>query len=115
MNMKESEQEIEKLDIQLKDLDSQVEKLMNKKRRIQSTINKEKSLIFIKENNITKENTQCCDVEDGPYFGHISKFAKWLKKNSNKKWCEWNGSIFLTSDVVNDKYEYTDGRYRYLK
>jgi len=110
--MKTLESKVKELELKVKGLESTVKTLNSEKSRIQNTIDKRRSsIVFIKENNITKSNTEHSDTEDGLWFGHFSKFGEWLENNSKKKWCEWNGVIYLTSDIVSGVFERTDGHY----
>lgn len=53
---------------------------------------------WIAENGVLLE-----DVErltwDKPYFASIQQFADWLRENSIKPWCEWNGTIYSTFEI----------------
>jgi hypothetical protein len=50
-------------------------------------------------NNVTKKKVQL-STGDVPWFGHVSKFAEWLKKNRpNMQYAEWNGRIYFASEL----------------
>lgn len=115
MNMETAEAQIEHLNSQISELYDKIAPLNAKKREIQKTIDKENSRIFIKENGITRYNTQSSNDKNMELFGHISKFADWLRDCGTCQWCEWNGRIFLVKDVIAGKFEYTDARYEDLQ
>jgi len=68
-------------------------------------------LTSLKEINveiIDQTDIEYSSGEDKPWFGHVHRFAIWLKKNSKKKYCEWNGNIYniqeLTTSMNSEKF-----------
>lgn len=91
--VKEIENEIENLEKEIKPLNSKLNSLHHQKRNLMS---KE----FIRVNNITKDDVEFyTGDEDKPYFFCITNFIEWLKRNSNKRFAEWNGGIYFQSDL----------------
>lgn len=63
------------------------------------------SRTWIAENKVTKGDIQHSDGNGLPWFETISEFASWLRgKKSLKKWVEWNGHIYLTSEILAGKF-----------
>jgi len=60
-----------------------------------------KSKQFIHVNGITRDNVEMSKGDDRPWFGHVWKFAEWLRRKPEaKRWAEWNGRIYHTSDLL---------------
>lgn len=73
------------------------------------------SLEFIRVNQIRREDVEMVEGEGKPYFGQLGFFVSWLKRNSNKRWAEWNGRIYHTSDFLAGMMPETPGRICDLK
>lgn len=96
MNPTEIEASIDELSIELAAIREKENDLVRR-------IEKAKSIAFIQENNITKDMVVDYDDKSVPHFYHIRVFAYWLKDNSGKPWLCWNGFLYKTSEVLNDK------------
>lgn len=73
---------------------------------------------WIKANNVKKSDVEFSYGDEKPWFGEDSNFIKWLEKNSNKPWAEWNGLIYKTEDLLNGKMKSTEsvlGKVEHLK
>jgi hypothetical protein len=58
---------------------------------------------FIAANRIILADVEMSDDasdEFGNRIATITDLAKWLKKNSTKKWAEWHGKIYHASDIT---------------
>lgn len=55
---------------------------------------------WIAANGVKREDVETVDGEGKPYFGIAYKFIEWLKANSTKRFCEWNGRIYYTSEMI---------------
>jgi len=67
---------------------------------------------FIAANKIT-----CADVEmseGGKWFNDAWEFAEYLRLNSKKRWAEWNGRIYHTSDLTSGNMPDMPGRVEHL-
>lgn len=58
---------------------------------------------FIEINMIKKGDVEPMNGEGRRWFGTVDEFAKWLAANSKKSWAEWNGRIYHTFDLINDR------------
>ena len=94
MNLKEIELELQQIAEQMKPLVARVETLNRERSRL-------KSLSFIEANGIRKDDVEMSSGSGKPFFGVVYEFGKWLKKNSNKRFCEWNGRIYFTAEIAN--------------
>ena len=70
------------------------------------------SLVFIDANKITKADVEFSSGSDRPYFGRVDAFIKYLKEpqRSPKPWAEWNGQIYNTADLLNNRMPDVPGR-----
>ena len=70
------------------------------------------SAAFIAANKITRNDVQMSSGDDIPFHGNVAAFGKWLAEtNCRKRWCEWNGDIVLTAEVIAGTLkEYGPGR-----
>ena len=97
-------------------LNESISPLLAEKSRLNRLLSNAKSVKFISDNHITKSDVQRCDDEGMQYFGRVDTFGKWLKSNSTKDWCCWNGSLYKTSEIIQGRMARTaDGRYEDLE
>ena len=55
---------------------------------------------FIAANGITRDQVESsAKTEDKPWFGHIADFVDWLGWHPGKPWAEWNGTLYLVSEL----------------
>lgn len=89
--------EIEEIEAELKPLHKRKDELDRKKRLMLS-------LQFIEVNRITRDDIEMSEGAGKTWFGHLDQFVKWMKDtNSAKRFCEWNGRIYFTSDLMHGK------------
>lgn len=99
MTLEELEQEIANTQNQIAPLKQKLDKLIRERNTV-------KSKLFIKINNITLENVEMSSGEGKPWFSTIMDFAKWMRKNGiTKRFCEWNGTIYFTAEILNGKMD----------
>jgi hypothetical protein len=58
---------------------------------------------FIAEHRVTRADVELSDGDDRPWFGHVGAFGKWLSSRpraDQKRFCEWNGVLNWTSDII---------------
>ena len=73
---------------------------------------------FIEANQITLADVEISDDasdEFGNQIATLADLAKWLKKNSTKKWAEWHGKIYHASDIAGAKLPEIHGLTQHLK
>lgn len=67
---------------------------------------------WISINNITLEDIERPEFQ----HWHISLFIEFLKGKDNcKKFCEWNGRIYYTNDVIQNIHVMTPGLFKDVK
>lgn len=94
MTLEECLCEISILDQKMSPLEERMSFLERERCRLES-------LRFIEVNGVTEDNLQRSSGDGIPYFYEVNSFAKWLKAvNCKKRFCEWNGSILFTAEVV---------------
>ena len=93
MNLSDIQKEISALEYELGSVE-------NKRDELKTKLSKAKSQAFITSNQITKDQVEHSSGDGKPWFGEIRRFAHWLEANSDKPWCEWNGLIYQTSEIV---------------
>ena len=69
---------------------------------------------FIAENGITRQQVEMSS-DTGEWFYTIDSFSKWLLVNSDKKWAEWNGRIYYTSDILDGRMPIMPGMVKHLQ
>ena len=76
-----------------------------------------RSMQFIELHGITLSDVQISEGEGVPYFGDIRTFSEWMKStNCRKRFCEWNGRLYNTQEVINGFMEHDPpGRYEDLE
>lgn len=98
MNLKEINAEIASITKQIQPLSSRLLELQQLKRA-------HRGRAWIEANGVRLEDVELSNRDDLPYFGHVSKFAEWLRKNSRKRFCEWNTVIYFTREIVIGKMD----------
>ena len=91
---------VERLEKRLKDLDLELNPLLRLKDDLSHQLATAKSVKFIVKNGITKSQVQRCDDEGVPYFGDVYGFGKWMRRNSVKAWCCWNGMLYDSEELA---------------
>lgn len=89
----------ESLKNKISEISKEINPLLEQRELLNRQLRDVQSVDFIKANDIKKSNVQLSDGDGVPYFGIATKFGEWMVKNSTKKWCEWNGSIYLSSEI----------------
>lgn len=69
-----------------------------------------KSKTFIEVNGITKDDVEPSHGPGKPWFGIVTQFGDWLKTDCSKPWAEWNGTIYHTTDLINNRMPDMPGR-----
>ena len=108
--------DIDNINDEIELIKNTIEPLRDKMTKLISIKKELESKNFIKENQITVEQVERCDGINKPYFEHIKEFESWLLENSKKKWVEWNGMLYLRSEIIAGKINpNAKGRYEDLK
>ncbi len=102
MNIQEIETEIKTVEAEIAPLSANLVQLRRELSRL-------KSKEFIRVNEIKKEDVESPDGEDRPWFGDAYSFGKWMRKNSTRPWCSWNGILVRSSDLKNGDFRQTAG------
>ena len=103
---------VERLEKRLKEVELELNSLLGLKNNLSEQLATVKSVQFIVKNRITKSQVQRCDDEEVPYFNDIYGFSDWMRINSVKTWCCWNGSLYETSEIAMGRMARTPiGRY----
>ena len=92
-------------DIKLKldEIGEQLKPLLFLQNRLKRDLAKALSIEFIKVNCLTKDVVQSSNGNDIPWFGYVGTFADWLRSNSTLTWCEWNGTLYRTIDILSGR------------
>jgi hypothetical protein len=98
---------IASLEAEIRPLADRLQKLKRQKRKVDSRD-------FIAANRITLDDVEMSIGDKKPWFETAWEFGKWLAGNSKKVWAEWNGRIYLTSDLVNGRMPDMPGETNHL-
>lgn len=86
---------------------AELEPLQRRVRELQSIEDDLRSRNFIEVNKVTRDQLQLSKGDGVPWFGYFKAFGDWLAAtNSTKRFCEWNGRIYFTSEVIAGRMEY---------
>lgn len=106
---------IDKLTQELEETKSEINILMRKQSSIAGQIAVLKSQKFIFENSITRYQVQCSEGGNIPFFNTIYQFGHWLRDNSNKPWCCFNGTLYKSQEIIEGRMDRNAvGRYKDL-
>lgn len=112
------ERDLENLENEISALNKQIQPLQRKAGEIREAIRREKSLDYIKENNIKKSAVLYSYSDRIMGIWSIYDLRNYLtydyEKLSNIKYAEWNGAIHLISDLKNNNYKPTPARWEDL-
>ena len=108
-------QSIEEMEAESVVVMSKMKPLQERLRQLSEALSEGKSKRFIEVNNITLDDVQASEGKGVPYFGELDCFIDWLRKNSNKRFAEWNGGLYYQSDLKDNKFIVTDGYYDDVK
>jgi len=98
MTLAQIEAEIEQIAGQMKPLIARTEALNRERRRL-------KSVAFIEANSVRIEDVEMSSGDGKPWFGTAWEFGKWLKANSDKRFCEWNETIYFTAELAEGRMD----------
>ena len=98
MTLKQIELEIQQIAEQMKPLIARTDVLNRERRRL-------KSVAFIEANNVRREDVEMSSGDGKPWFGTAWQFGEWLKANSDKRFCEWNETIYLTAELAEGRMD----------
>ena len=107
--------DIEELERELSRLNSEIEPLVELRGKLTRQRDTQKSIDFIAENKITRDQVQC-PYDDGlPYFEDAYSFGDWLYCNTTKPWCLWNGYLYEREGFATGRLPFVSpGRYKDL-
>ena len=76
---------------------------------VQQELSKLRSLEWIQANGVTRDNVEFASGDAAAFwFVTVSDFAAWLKEHSAKPFCEWNGKLYRTRELL-DRSAYLSG------
>mgnify|MGYP001612032416 CR=1 FL=1 len=92
---------IEAIDIELVQISKQLKPLLDRQAALRTKRRELASMAFIEANAITKDDVELSSGDGKPYFTFVHQFVEWLRsKNKCKRFAEWNGTIYFTSDLL---------------
>lgn len=97
------------------DLQKQLRDPLERLAFLSKEIAESKSHEFIAANGIKRGDVQMSSGADVPWFSDVWRFANWCAKNTKKKWAEWNGRIYLTSDLKEGRMPDSPAEVEHLK
>lgn len=96
---------IQDTELQIEELNFKLEPLIRKKQELNRRLRQLKSIDYIDSKGIKKDDVESCTGDDRPWFGTITSFTNWLKMNSTKKYCDWNGWIYEISELIEGRMD----------
>ena len=92
--------DIERIEKHIDLIDEEIELLLERAAPLKRHLAKAKSIKFIEENKITRDQVQRHDEYAMPCIRNVWTFAKWMEENSNKKWFCWNEILYRSSEII---------------
>lgn len=99
----------------LDDINENLAPLIRNRDELIKELRKVKSIEWIQRNHVTINQVEASDGEGKPYFGILHEFGKWLYDNSDKKYCEWNGRIYRSKEIIAGNMPIADGLFDDLR
>lgn len=105
------------LEEQIDEITKQIEVLQDNLRNLQISKQRQDSIAFIKANHITMADVELSDAPKHQWYGHIDTFSTHLRAlgSRRKRFCEWNGILHWTNDVVDGCFRPTHARLEDVK
>lgn len=97
---------LDQIDAEIADVTSAIKPLSNRLEALKRERIHLLSRNWIAANGVSIENVELSSGDGKPYFGIAYKFIEWLKANSTKRFCEWNGRIYYTSEMITGRMDY---------
>lgn len=94
------EQQIDELETELAEVHNALRPLWDRQFRLENELTRLRSLVWIRSNGATKDNTELSSGKGKPYFGVVHAFTVWLQSNSTKPFAEWSGRVYKTQELV---------------
>ena len=98
----------------IKETEAQIAPLTARLERLRREKAERDSRSFIAVNKITRDDVEMSSGDGKPWFWIVGKFADWLSANSKKRWAEWNGRIYHTSDLLAGRMPDMPGKVEHL-
>lgn len=87
-------------------VEEQIKPLLRRSAELKREKRKLESQAFIKANGVTLDDVELMSGEGKPWFGMLSEMAAWMRKTkSTKRFCEWNGIILFSAEVLNGNFD----------
>lgn len=115
MNLQNRKAKIERLEKNLEGISRKIDDMVRQQRDIKFKIRDEESKLSIEENAITLKDVQFATSKSGHWVGHFDELEKYVAINGEGKYCEFNGWLYLVSDVIEHNMSKSYGRYEDLK
>lgn len=97
---------IQEIQSELRSIDAQIDPLVRRKNQLLNNLRTLRSLAWIEANGVRLKDVQLSSGDGIPWHGTIDAFREWLASRIKKKrFCEWNGRLFVTSDVVAGSFD----------
>lgn len=89
---------------ELEDATKKLSEAMRLEQDCRFRVERLRSQKFIADNGIRKADVQLSNGEGMPYFLTVTGFAKWISHHPPmKRWAEWNGAIYHTTDLLSGR------------
>lgn len=105
-----SDVDLEAMRVRRADLGARIAALLAERDTLVRAISEAESRAWVTTNAITPDRVQMSSGGDVPWFGHIRQFVEWLRgQGAPRPYAEWNGRIYLTTDLLNGRMPETPG------
>ena len=91
---------LKQIDAQMTIAHDELTAAQNRFHKVESRRRKVLAAEWVVANTFTLDEIEMSDGDNKPWFGHIKTFGEWLSENSNKRFAEWNGRIYFTSELA---------------
>ncbi len=95
--------DLSRLDDEIKTAEVQLGRAQNRVDQLKSQRRKVLAAAWLIANNFTLDEVEDSSGDEKPYFGHITPFGEWLRKESTKRFAEWNGRIYFRSELADGR------------
>jgi hypothetical protein len=109
------EEDLEELETRLARLNSQIHELTSQRHELTRRVQAIRSQRFVAANQITARDVQQSSGTDRPCFFNVVQFMEWLKlAGDHRRFGEWNGQLYFTSDLLAGKLIDTGGLWEHV-
>ena len=95
----------EQIKAELEQLRAQVKPTLQRLGELERSLREATSAEAVAELGLRRSDVAYSSDEGAPWHGEIFKFAQWATDNNPRTWIEWNGWLYMRSEVLDGRMD----------